>query len=159
MGEATYYCKIFFDTPQEAQAALPKIKKFITEGIEAEDFWHSRRDDNYDDNTRKIFWSDFEQKFPEVSNYLRATIIQDGENEATPLFGGDCNNRLAGLLDFGTPGDDEYVDIDGNAICYAAYVWHFAAWDPWLDFVQKRYGAQRYSWVSDEDANYFDLCV
>lgn len=149
MGEATFYCKIFFNTQQEAQAALPKIKKFITEGIEAEDFWQSRRNDNCDDNTRKIFWSDFEQKFPEISNYLRHASY----------FGGDCNNRLAGLLDFGTPDEAEYVDIDDNAIRYMAYVWHFADWEPWLDFVKKRYGAERFSWVNDEYVDDFVLCV
>lgn len=44
-----------------------------------------------------------------------------------------------------------------NAIWYSAYVWHFADWDPMLDFIKRRYGAERYTWLSDEYVDYFDL--
>jgi hypothetical protein len=149
MGEAVYYCKIYFESERAARTALPKVKKFFRQGIKAHNYWQAHRD-----GTTPIsqFWLDIDKKFPEVSNYLKHD----------KLHGKDKNNELAGLLDFGSQDDLDRLDVgkddSGWAIWYSAMVWHFADWDPMLTFAQKQYGATRYSWVSDEYAELFDLC-
>lgn len=43
MGEATYYAKFYFEDDKAAEAALPKLVKFIDEAAKAEDFWQENR--------------------------------------------------------------------------------------------------------------------
>jgi hypothetical protein len=160
MGEATYYAKIYFESEEKAKEALPKVRKFFLEGVDADDFWQGHRDMK----NKKEFWKTFDDKFPEVSNYLRATTEHDYETKKSAiLFGGDHNNRLAGYLNFGEKSeleDDKYcpLEVDGSEIRYHATVWYFANWRPMLDFVKKRYGAIKTGYVSDEYVDYFD-CI
>jgi hypothetical protein len=149
MGEATYYCKIYFESERTAKSALPKVRRFFKQGIKAYDYWQAHRDGT---TTAAQFWLDIDKKFPEVGNYLKhAGLYEDGKN-----------NELSGKLDFGSLDDFDRLDVgkddSGWAIWYSAMVWHFADWDPMLTFVQKQYGAERYSWISDEYAELFDLC-
>jgi hypothetical protein len=154
MGEATYYCKIFFDSNQSAEQALPKIKAFLKQGVQAADFWHKYRDTT----NHEKFWQDVDREFPEIGNYLRtAEVTSFHDKKVRPAFGGDHDNDLAGLLDFGDESDIDRMSVYGNIIRYSAYVWHFADWDPMLDFIKRRYGAERYTWLSDEYVDYFDL--
>ena len=144
MGEATYYCKIFYRSPEEAKAALPKVAAYLSEGSKAHDFWQANRSRKPED-----FWPGFEKNFPEVSNYLRWCMI----------FGGDCNNSLAGMMSFGEEMDVvENLIAEGRVIKYSAEVWHFADWKPLFEFICKRTGGHSFKWLSDEwDRDFFDL--
>jgi hypothetical protein len=141
MGEATYYMKARFVVLNEEKKE--EIKKFFIEGSRAEDFWQDNRG-----KEPSWFWKEFSEKFPEVTDYL---LSQDG-------IGNDCNNSLAGLLDFGDEDTiDSQMEFEGNIMRYSAYVWHFANWDPLCGFLIKRFGASICDWLSDEYVNYFDL--
>lgn len=154
MGRSTYYCKIFFDSNQSAEQALPKINAFLKQGVNANDFWQYHRDQS----NRDEFWVDFDSNFPEIGNYLRTVQVRSfADGKVRPAFGGDHDNDLAGLLDFGDESDIDRMSVHGNIIRYSAYVWHFADWDPMLDFIKRRYGAERYTWLNDEYVDYFDL--
>ncbi len=154
MGEAMYYTKIFFDTPQDAQKAVPKIKKFFKQGFKAYDFWQKRQETE----NRDKLWDQIDKKFPEVGNYLRTVQYKNfNTGEFEIAYGNDPDNALAGLLDFGDKNEIELMRVVDNAIWYSAYVWHFADWNPILNFIRKRYGALRTEWLSDEYINPFDL--
>jgi hypothetical protein len=151
MGEATYYCKIFFESERAAKVALPKVEKFFKQGIKAYNYWQKHRDSK---TTAAQFWIDIDKKFPEIGNYLRYA----------KLYGGDKNNKLAGQLDFGSMDDLSNLGVNKSerdsewAIWYSAMVWHFADWNKIMEFIVKRYEAEEASWISDEYVNYFDLC-
>ncbi len=130
MGEATYYMKLHFGSSEEAAAALPKVAAFIDEGRKAYDYWQGHCG-------KEPFWPEFQAKFPEITNYLMYIKV----------FGDDSNNTPFGLLDFGT---DETPFDDGSDVAFAAYVWHFAAWDPWLTYLMHRLEAENFNWLSDE---------
>jgi len=151
LGEATYYVKAQNCTIE----ALENIKKFILEVSEAQDWWQDHRDMEVA-GKRSTFWTEFEKKFPLTSKYLKCV---KGYGSDTVLFGGDCNNDLAGHLDFGDAGDVENsleLDPDGE-IRYSAEVWHFAQWDGFAKFLQSEYGLTNVRWISDEYMNPFDL--
>jgi hypothetical protein len=157
MGECFYYLKAYGCKKEEVE----KIRNFILEGGEAEVWWQDHRD--YErkvdpEKTREVFWKEFDVKFPMVSKYLK--FIKK--------HGGDCDNNLAGLIDFGTDEDvedyfdfiDDYTDDDGivyGELRYSANVWHFADWDGFAEFLQKEFGVKEVKWVSEEDMNPFDL--
>ena len=154
MGEARYYTKIFFDTPQDAQKAVPKIQKFFKQGFKAYDFWQKRQETE----NRDKLWNQIDKKFPEVGNYLRTVQYKNfNTGEFEIAYGNDPDNALAGLLDFGDKNEIELMRVVDNAIWYSAYVWHFADWNPILNFIRKRYGALRTEWLSDEYIDPFDL--
>ena len=141
MGEARYYMKVYFQTEQDVLQNLPKIMAFWEEGIKAEDWWQTHRGES-----SAIFWAAFEQEFPLVSEMLRQAN----------LFGGDCNNDLAGHLDFGDSGD-YCIEEAGNSILINATVWHFANWDIQKAFILHEFQALAVNWLSDEYLNPFDL--
>lgn len=154
MGEARYYTKIFFDTPQDAQKAFPKIQKFFKQGFKAYDFWQKRQETE----NRDKLWDQIDKKFPEVGNYLRTVQYKNfNTGEFEIAYGNDPDNALAGLLDFGDKNEIKLMRVVDNAIWYSAYVWHFADWNPILNFIRKRYGALRTEWLSDEYIDPFDL--
>lgn len=135
-----------------------KIEKFIHEGASAEQFWQENRG-IYDKPapSQDLFWSQFREKFPVVSKYLK--FIKK--------YGGDFDNDLAGYLDFGTEDDFENLEfdidyIDDNyeevgQIKYSAYVWHLADWTGFMEFIQSEFKVKNARWLSEEDINPGDL--
>lgn len=150
MGEATYYLKADNCTEE----ALENIKKFIIEASEAQDYWQDHRDMEIA-GKREKFWLEFGEKFPLVSKYLKQT--KDGD---TMLYGGDCNNNLAGYMDFGNTDDGELEDnleLHDEELRYNAYVWHFADWNGFANFLKSEFGLTKVRWISDEYMNPFDV--
>ena len=136
MGEATYTLEIH----NIEKSDLPKIEAFIKQGREAEDYWQQHREMERSGN-RTSFWSEFKKKFPDVVEYL----------EPSGLVDGDCNNDLAGKLDFNDCGDEmNFVLFDDGVLQYSATVWHFATWDYFVDYLTKKYGGTNGKWWSDE---------
>lgn len=152
MGEAVYYLKARNCTPE----ALENIRTFLLEAAEAEDWWQEHRDMERH-NERDAFWSEFKQKFPLTSKYLH-TVKAYGRD--TMLFGGDCDNDLAGYIDFGNDeaieDDLDFDEVDGE-LRYNAMVWHFAQWDGFAKFLKTEYGLKDVRWISDEYMNPFDV--
>ena len=149
IGEAVYYLKADNCTKE----ALENIRKFILEACEAQDYWQDNRDMEVA-GKRKEFWSEFKKKFPMTSKYLKQTKSLDDKK----LYGGDCNNDLAGYLDFGDKEDTEYnLELHDECMLYNAMVWHFANWDGFADFLKSEFGLTKVRWISDEYMNPFDV--
>lgn len=144
MGEATYYFKADNGNTEK----LEKIKMFFLEGMKAEEYWQNNRDLETV-GKREIFWEKFSKAFPLVTKYL----------DSLGLYDRDCNNDLAGHLDFGYDKhsvDDFYLNPDGE-IGYYAIVWHFAEWDGLMRFLESEFEVTNARWISDEYLNPFDL--
>lgn len=149
MGESIYYLKAENCVPE----ALEKIRLFIIEASEAQDYWQKHRDMEVA-GKRDEFWKGFKEKFPITSKYLRQTKNYDDKK----LYGGDCNNDLAGYLDFGDKEDMEYnLKVCDGEMLYNAYVWHFANWDGFAKFLQSEYGLTNVRWINEEYMNPFDM--
>lgn len=148
MGEANYYLKARFKDDAAAAEALPKIKAFIAEGIRAGDWWQAHRDLERD-GRRHEFWNSFATEFPLVYKYLGMFRAADG----------DCNNALAGLLDFGASEDYvEDVNQDGAVLSYGSgSIWHFTDWSHFMDFLQSEFGAVKTTYCSDEYMDPMDV--
>jgi hypothetical protein len=155
MGEATYYLKAQFESQAAAEAAVPGIKRLISEGIQAQDWWQNHRRMEHE-GKRAEFWSGFKEKFPLTTKYLQSFQAGCCGGEHI-LLDDDCNNGPAGFLDFGSDEEDlEAVNVQGNTVTYYALVWHFARWDPFLNFIASEHGAVKIGWVSDEYLEPFD---
>ena len=156
MGEATYYGKINFDTPEHALAAAEPFEKLCLEIYNAGEYWQNHRDPSVKEDlelSRKIFWDGFELLFPQATAYLKSSLPE--------LWGLDYNNALARYLDaIGHPNDVSYIEVYGDQLRWSSEVWHFADWDPFINYVKKTFpGAESGGYISDEycDINYFDM--
>jgi len=144
MGEATYYFKAKFSSVEKAEEAFPAVQAFLLEGAKAHDYWQDHRD--MEKEHRVEFWTEFKAKFPIVTKYLNGHVD------------GDCNNELAGQLDFGEPEDVEnHLQVEGREIWYHATVWHFAVWGALASFLVTEFGALHMNHLSDEYIEPFDL--
>lgn len=147
MGEATYYMKARFSSEEAAQAALPKLKAFIDEGLKAEEWWQDHRDWQREDALGPAkFFEEFQTRFPQVYLYLKDQCGHDFK---------DCNNRLAGLLNFGDEETDPYQEDD--QIRFSGVVWHCADWTAYENWLRDVLGAVNAGWVSDEYIDPMDL--
>jgi len=147
MNELTNYSKVAFKSVKEAKAKLEPIQSFYREGIKACNYWEGHRKKEPTE-----FWPEFKKQFPLVYKYLDLP-----KTKATVNNKCDCNNALAGRLDFGEEDTIEMMCANGNQIWYSATVWYFADWTPLMKFIEKEFGAVATGWVSDEDIDYFDL--
>jgi len=158
MGSCMYYLKVR-DCKQDV---VESIREFILEGCEAEIWWQDHRDyeriKDDPEKTRAKFWDQFTIKFPIISKYLKFI----------GKYGGDCNNALAGCIDFGTDEDvEDHLDFtegdeDKNGVVhgelrYSAEVWHFADWGGFAEFLENEFGVRDARWISEEDMNPYDL--
>jgi hypothetical protein len=145
MGEATYY----FKADNGNLEKLTRIKAFFSEGMKAENYWQNNRDLETTGH-RLQFWETFVNAFPLVSKYL----------DSIGLYDRDCNNDLAGHLDFGYDGEHDlenfYLTNTGE-IGYSATVWHFADWNGLMNFLESEFGLTNTRWISDEYIDPFDL--
>lgn len=143
MGIATYYMMADGCTKEK----LDKIKAFFSEGFKAELWWQNHRDYEREEKCNQ-FWTEFDHKFKTVSKYLKFIGKHDG----------DCNNDLAGYLDFGNEYDiEEHFECVGETLRYYAECWHFADWDPLMMFLEDEFELTNARWLSDEYINPFDL--
>ena len=155
MGEATYYAKMYFENQAKAEEKLEDIRSFFYEGGKAHDYWQ----DNRSMKEKEHFWGQLEFKFPMVAEYLKSIVDEPHRmrNQGDKVWGTDHDNGLAGLLDFGEDNDIKHMGSNGEYIYYCAMVWHFANWDPIMDFIQAKFGAVNCKWISDEHMEPFDL--
>jgi len=134
MGEATYYCKIRYNSDKERDKGYEFVKRFFYEGAKAEHYWQYNRGEDAEG-----FWRGFDKEFPLVKEYLEKLVKPS-----------DHNKELAAFLNFGCVDDldDSFQFID-NEIWYEACVWHLSKWDSMLAFVDEKTGSNS-SWISDE---------
>src|ERR1700726_983197 len=107
MGMAMYYLKARFASEKAACKALPRIQAFLEQGKKAEAWWQAHRDQK-GKRKQQAFWRSFRRRFPQVQLYL-------GSRRDC-----DCNNGLAGVLQFGDRHDPPPTVI-GEIVCYRAY--------------------------------------
>lgn len=135
MGEARYYGRLAFETPQEAEERADQVEEFLKRVREAEDMWQEVRGGKRgDDQLRK--------KFPDVFEKLKLKRPRGN----TP----DYCNYLAGELDSPFGEDDYEFTVNGNEVRFAGTVWHFANWESLMDALMEMTGAVKSGWVSDE---------
>ena len=144
MGSCYYYMK----GNNCDESKFKKIVEFLHEGSKSEDWWQDHRD--YERAGKRVeFWNEFKQNFPMVYKYLTMVGLNDK----------DCDNELAGMIDFGDEEDvDHNVNLDGNEFKYCAYVWHFANWDGLCQFISGEFRMYNVRCVSEEDINPYD-CI
>ena len=140
MGEARLSLTALFVDGLAAQAAATQLSALIAEG--AEDWWQEHRNE-----APETFWPAFKARHPLTCQVLvhatyhdgktcrHVRILPDGEN-------GDCDNGLAGVLDFAdNVFDDEEPRelsrpvVKGRRLTYWAVTWYWAIWEPlaqWL---------------------------
>lgn len=157
--------KIYYNSNEEAEKQFNWIKTFIEEGINAHEWWQKYRFVDSEDlkhipnitpenndppdsqpTNRIEFWIMFRSKFLNVYEYLGNLVYKD------------CNNSLAGNLNFGEPCDLENLVRDDNIILYSAECWHFANWQNFADFIKTKTNADKVAWVSEEDLDPFE-CI
>ena len=136
MGECYFYMKAQFPSEKILTKVYPKIIAFLKEGQQAQEWWQEHRN-----NKPAKFWKPFQTNFPIVSQYL----IQAN------LFGKDCNNDLAGNLEFGYEGMDKNADKTTNEFHWSAEVWHMGSWEHFPKFFQTQFGASKVVWGSEEN--------
>jgi hypothetical protein len=142
MGEAMYYMKAEVATPENVK----KIKSFFREVERSQDYWQKFRDME-DAGERELFWQGFKSKFPKTYDYLTVAGLADK----------DCNNELAGQIDFGSGDEIDSMELRGETIYYRAYVWHFSQWDNLMRYLVFKFQLMNPRWLSDEYINPFDL--
>lgn len=143
MGSATYYLKARFASKAAALKAKPKVQAFLEEGGLAYAYWQKHRG-AFSENEEPFSWQHFKKKFPLVSKYLG------------PLFGGDSNNGLAGIISFGGCDVEDALLEHGDELWYSEETWHLADWNPLCRFLETEFGAQATAWVSDEKLDPWD---
>ena len=141
MSRAIYYLKCRFANAEAAEAALPLIRAFMAEGIEARAWWDAQRSLKGKDQ-RRTFWRRFQGQFPLVDAYL-------GERA-----GGAWDDALAPFLEFGAP-DRTELSCEDKFIKYKAEVWREADWSPLEEFLKAHFGALGTAFIGDEPG--FDL--
>jgi len=140
MGMATYYLKAAYETEQGAARAHEAFIELCRQGTEAASWWQDHRHEE-----PRTFWAAFTSRFPVVSECLVISGIQTE---------GDCNNTLAGKLNFPDIDGDEATMSTNDTVLYAqGYVWHFADWDILTTWLKVKTGAVAAGWLSDEYAN------
>ena len=119
---------------------MEAINDFIKEGQRAEDWWQENRGSDQGE-----FWPKFKEFFPLVYEML----------DDIQLAGKDCNNALAGTIDFGS--ESEQAGCDAGTLYFDALVWHFADWNILAHFLEKKFGLTNARWLSDEYVDEYDL--
>lgn len=116
MSKATNYFKARFSSAQAAVQALPSIRAFVREGIQARSWWQAHRHLERQ-GRRSDFWKQFPSRFPEACLYLGT------------LAGGNCDDALLGFLEFGAEEANE-IEVDGEYLLFKAPgLWHSADWN------------------------------
>jgi hypothetical protein len=146
MGDTMYYLKAKFPTKDYVDLAYWEIKKLIAQGLKAEEWF-----DDHRDMDPAIFWKEFSALFPLVTRSLGKTEHYDS------IVGGEYDNAVAHFVNYG---DGDYnldsLMVNDDELWYCAYVWHFADWGRFADMFYA-IGATDVRFVSEEDANMFDL--
>jgi hypothetical protein len=119
-------------------------------------YWQDHRGDQSPE-----FWRVFELTFPRSADYVKSIPAGAVFLHPEPIWGGDTNNSLAGLLDaLGHKDDVDNIELHDNEIRWYSIVWHFANWEPFCDYVKKTFiGVRDAGYVSDEysECDYYDM--
>lgn len=142
MGEATYYLKAKFTDPEQAQLAASALEELLNDFELGYRFWQDRRTEY------PTFWTEFQDNFPLLFNF-----INNHTSVNTTKYD---HNSLAGVLSY-THSDVFDLTIDENELRYYAMVWHFADWDPLVNWLETNYQCKA-DYISDEYIDYFN-CI
>ena len=151
MGEAVYYGRVKFESPEKAEEALPKIEEFLKMMRDAEDRWQALRGSQKNDEKLRI-------EFQEVFELLKLDrpVDEDGPFENSYM------NYLAGELDSPYERECSELIVYGDSVVFCGFVWHLADWSRLMRGLKDRFGAIDAGWISDENVGnevYYDsLC-
>jgi len=136
---------LIFQNDDDLKDALPFIKKFIKEGLAAYNFWQRYRDNKL--YLEEKFWKDFGENFPQIADYLKFAniygIVDEGMNKLADYIAGFSS-------DFSRDGLLNIELIENSEIFIYGNVWHFADWDPMMQYLLIKTAAIRYEWMSNE---------
>ena len=141
----TNYLKARLASTIAAEQALSAFRSFLLQAIESNLWWRAHRDLE-GRGQRTEFWQQFQTRFPDVFAYLGS------------MTGGDCDQALLGLLEFGSEQTNELY-VEGPLLFFkAAGLWQCADWDLLAAFLKSRFGAEGVAWIGDDPGfDYFDL--
>ncbi len=145
MGEATYYAKVYFESNDKAVSSLPKVQAFLMECVNASE-WLAQN--HIPTDTKPFDLEGFAKIYPLANEFIRFVEEEKGRSGAT---------RIGPLEDVGDLHEIDSMGVAERCIYYCATVWHFADWDPLMDFIVQKFGAVNGSWLSDEYMDPFDL--
>lgn len=177
VGMANYYLKARFADSGRARRALPRVKAFLTEAMEAGAWWQDHRGE-----TQMQFWPAFIKQFPLTVEFLKTCapdnfnpnhgtykVTRAADTIKHPLDGKEptepegrlwceCGNGPAGVISFGgdEDGDIDHLDRAKDVILYWAEVWHGASWNKLCQYLVSHFGATNSDWASDEHLDPFD---
>jgi hypothetical protein len=129
MSECFYFLKAEFPNKEKATKAREELNKFFAQAREAYYFWQ--------DYTGKNFMKDLKEKYPLVAEY--------GE-----INGFKCHDDFSRNLNLCNDEDNEVRQMD-NILGWSEEVSHMASWRLLCSFIQKKYGAVRTVWESEDE--------
>lgn len=154
MGEARYYMKALFESPEKAEAAVPEIEKFLKRMAEAADEWQGLREHGDSVEAQKETNAKLRARYADVFEGLDIpTPADDKPGEWGSL------NYLAGELC--SPAEWEFeISSCGDVVMFSGEVWHFADWDRLGECLKTKFGAIITGWISEEaGADYYGQIV
>ncbi len=141
----TNYLKARFHSAEAATTALPALRAFVREGIDARDYWQAHRHLEQR-GQRQVFWLRFAEQFPAIHAYLGA------------LADGDCDQALLGFLEFGHEQTNELY-VEGALLFFKAPgLWLGTDWELLSDYLKSHLQAAGVAWIGDDPGiDFFDL--
>jgi len=143
MSTDIFYFKFRFGNAEKFSFQLEELKKFINEGYKAYEFWQDNRD-KFKDLPRR-FWEKFEIQFPQIKEFL----------ESIGKFGGDCNNTLAGILEFPTPEASEKINDQKLVFSIVDELWGHGSPALWAKYIAEKLNIKSEVLTEDELAERF----
>jgi hypothetical protein len=148
MSECFYFLKAEFPNKEKATKAREELNKFFAQAREAYYFWQETPECNRavimkivmnsrGRHTGKNFMKDLKKKYPLVAEY--------GE-----INGFKCYDDFSRNLNLCITEDNEVRQVD-NILGWSEEVSHMASWGPLCNFIQKKHGAVRTVWKTEED--------
>jgi len=152
MGEATYYLKASFTTPEDAARVFEEFKRAIARLYELNDRWQSIRGERERSCAERR--AELTAEFHDLDGMAPWQTIANHCREIGPDA---CMNCCAGELP--DMSADPYVALHGDEIWLSDTVWHHTSWDGIAEWLRRR-GAVGADWRSDEyDDPWWDLGV
>lgn len=163
MGMCLYAIKARFPNDQ-LKKVFPQIVEFWKQGDAAFN-WYQENRSRCGENPKLIsfrakkeaYWAEFGAHFPLVAEMLKG-VKDDGHvngklYKQVPVLTIDPDNALSGHIEFGADKDPwERLSCEGNILYFQDEMWHFGDLTPLAKYLQKKFGALKVRWISEEDA-------
>jgi hypothetical protein len=129
MGECAYFFKAQFPTAKIANKIAVQLNEFFSQASAAYWLWQDYKGEN--------FMAELKKKFPLVAEYGEVNGFKKLDDFSRHL---DLKNE-----------EDNEVRIEGDTVGWVEEVGHMSDWTPLCKFVQKKYGAIKCVWDTEEN--------